>query len=91
MDFSAELTRPVAKARWDTSSSSDDPVTLPPDFDGLNGHAQGCKTANGKWFDLLHWIDRIQVLLAPRPITLVVSILVPIMMASWLWRPFSSI
>ncbi len=81
MNVSAEATNPVAKARWDTSSSSGDPLTLPPAFKSLNGHAQECNTANGKWFDLLRRIDGVRAFLAPRPISVVVAILAPAMMA----------
>ena len=91
MKVRAEPPRPVAKARWDTSSSSDDPVTMPPAFESLHGHAQECKTANGQWFDLRRRIDGVQGFLAPRPISVVVAILAPTMMALWLLRPFSLI
>ena len=91
MNVRAEPPGPVAKAWWDTSSSCDDPLTLPSAFESLNGHAQECKTANGQWFDLRRRIDGVQGFLAPRPISVVVAILTPTMMALWLWRPFSFI
>ena len=87
MDVRAETTNPVATAWWDTSSSGDDPRTLPPVFQSLNSHAQGCKTANGNWFDLRCRIDEIQAFLAPRPISVVVAILAPTLIALWLWSP----
>ncbi len=88
MSVSAERTNREANARWDTSSSSDDPVTLPPAFESLDGHSQGCKTANGNWFDLLCRIDGIQAFLGPRPISVVVAVLALTMVALWLWSPF---
>jgi hypothetical protein len=84
----AEPAKPEARARWDTSSSGDDPLTLPPVFESLDGHAQECKTANGTWFDLLRRIDGVQAFLAPRPVSVVVAILAPTVMALWLARPF---
>ena len=91
MNGMAEATKPVARARWDTSSSSDDPQTLPPAFESLNGHAQECKTANGKGFDLLRRIDGVQAFLASRPISVGVAILALAMIVFWLWRPLSLI
>ncbi len=88
MNVRAEVAKREAKARWDTSSSGDDPLTLPPAFESLDGHAQECKTANGTWFDLLRRIDGVQAFLAPRPITVVVAILAPVMTTLSLWRPF---
>ncbi|MDQ2736755.1 MAG: hypothetical protein M3Y55_17600 [Pseudomonadota bacterium] len=88
MNFRAEAIRPEAKARWDTSSSSDDPLTLPAAFESLDGHVQECESANGKWFNLLRRIDGVQAFLAPRPISVVVAILGPTMMVLSLWRPF---
>lgn len=88
MSVRAEPPEPVAKALWDTSASSDDPATLPPDFESLNGHSQGCKTSNGNWFGLLCRIDVVQAFLAPRPISLVIAILVLTLVAVWLWSPF---
>ncbi|MEO7115428.1 MAG: hypothetical protein ABIZ18_06185 [Caldimonas sp.] len=88
MNVRAQAIKPVSKARWDTSSSGDDPLTLPAAFESLDGHVQECKTANGKWFDFLRRIDGVQTFLAPRPISVVVAILAPTMMVLSLWRPF---
>ncbi len=91
MNYRTETTKTVAKPRWDTSSSNDDPLTLPPSFESLDGHAQECMTANGTWFDLLRRFDGVRAFVAPRPISVAVAILAPTMMALWLWPPFSSI
>lgn len=87
MSVRAEPGKPESRARWDTSSSSDDPLTLPPAFESLNGHAQECKTAKGKWFDLLSRIDGVLAFVAPRPISVVVAILAPTLMILLLWSP----